>query len=213
MQKPIKILIIDDNPELIKDVLPNYGYDVTVALDGQKGIELLENKDKVYNLILLDVLMPNINGWEVLRHIRESKKLKHLPVIMMTALDNEVDQVSGLKVGADDYITKPFNLPTLLARIEALMRRVSWVSTTPTLDLPFESEDSEMETLTAREKEMLSYVAKGFSNKEISEKLYVSELTVKTHLKNIFKKLNVNSRTQAILIGINKGLIAENTNY
>lgn len=210
MQKSIKILIIDDNPDFIKDILPEYGYDVTVALDGVKGIEMLNDKDKHFNLILLDVLMPNMNGWEVLRYIRETKRLKHLPVIMMTALDNEVDQVSGLKVGADDYITKPFNLPTLLARIEALMRRVSWVSTTPVLDLPFESDDSEMETLTTREKEMLSYVAKGFSNKEISEKLFVSELTVKTHLKNIFKKLNVNSRTQAILIGINKGLISEN---
>ena len=79
----------------------------------------------------------------------------------------------------------------------------------PQFDLPFET-DAEIQTLTAREKEIVSLVAKGLSNKEISEKLYVSELTVKTHLKNIFKKLNVSSRTQAILVAINKGLISEN---
>ena len=208
MHKPVKILIIDDQPEIVSEVLPEYGYDITVALDGQKGLEILEKQEKKFDLILLDVLMPNLHGWDVLRTIRDNKQLKHLPVIMMTALDSEVDQVSGLKVGADDYITKPFNIPTLLARIEALMRRVSWTSTKPTLDLPFES-DNEIQSLTNREKEILSLVAKGLSNKEISEKLYVSELTVKTHLKNIFKKLNVSSRTQAILIGINKGLISE----
>lgn len=208
MQKSLKILIIDDNPELVEEILPEYGYEVTIALDGQKGLEILEAGIKKFDLILLDVMMPNMNGWDVLRYIRDNKKLKHLPVIMMTALDSEVDQVSGLKVGADDYITKPFNIPTLLARIEALMRRVSWGGNNPNLTLPFET-DIELQTLTTREKEILTLVAKGFSNKDISDKLFVSELTVKTHLKNIFKKLNVSSRTQAILIGINKGLITE----
>lgn len=208
MQKALKILVIDDNPEIVEEILPEYGYEVTIAIDGQKGLEILEKKTKEIDLILLDVLMPNMNGWDVLRIIRNNDKLKHIPVIMMTALDSEVDQVSGLKVGADDYITKPFNVQMLLARIEALMRRVSWANTTPTLDLPFET-DAEIQSLTVREKEIISLVAKGLSNKEISEKLYVSELTVKTHLKNIFKKLNVSSRTQAILIAINNGLITE----
>lgn len=209
MQKPIKILVVDDNPEVMEEILPEYGFEVTVALDGQKGIDILETGEKKFDLILLDVMMPNMNGWDVLRHIRESKKVKHLPVIMITALDSEVDMVSGLKVGADDYIAKPIKVPTLLAKIESLLRRVSWSASTPMLDLPFESTDAEIQSLTNREKEILSLVAKGLSNKEISEKLFVSELTVKTHLKNIFKKLNVSSRTQAILIGINKGLIAE----
>lgn len=210
MQKTLKILIIDDNPEIVEEILPEYGYDVVVATDGQKGLDVLEKGSKQFDLILLDVLMPNMNGWDVLRIIRNNPKLKQIPVIMMTALDSEVDQVSGLKVGADDYITKPFNIPMLLARIEALMRRVSWTGTLPTLDLPFES-DAEIQTLTSREKEILALVAKGLSNKDISEKLFVSELTVKTHLKNIFKKLNVSSRTQAILVAINHGLITESS--
>lgn len=209
MQKAVKILVIDDNPEVVEEILPTYGYEITVAIDGQKGLDLLDKNYKGYDLVLLDVLMPNMNGWDVLRKIREDKKLKNIPVIMMTALDSEIDQVAGLKVGADDYITKPFQVPMLLARIEALMRRVSMSSSTPAFDLPFET-DAEIQSLTAREKEIVSLVAKGLSNKEISEKLYVSELTVKTHLKNIFKKLNVSSRTQAILVAINKGLIAEN---
>lgn len=209
MQKAVRILIIDDNPELVEELLPTYGYEVTVAHDGQKGLDILDKNNKAFDLVLLDVLMPNMNGWDVLRKIREDKKLKNIPVIMMTALDSEIDQVAGLKVGADDYITKPFQVPMLLARIEALMRRVSMSTSIPQFDLPFET-DAEIQTLTAREKEIVSLVAKGLSNKEISEKLYVSELTVKTHLKNIFKKLNVSSRTQAILVAINKGLISEN---
>lgn len=208
MQNAVKILVIDDNPEVVEEILPSYGYEITVATDGQKGLDILEKNSKDFDLVLLDVLMPNMNGWDVLRKIREDKKLKNIPVIMMTALDSEIDQVAGLKVGADDYITKPFQVPMLLARIEALMRRVSMSTSVPALDLPFET-DAEIQTLTAREKEIVSLVAKGLSNKEISEKLYVSELTVKTHLKNIFKKLNVSSRTQAILVAINKGLISE----
>jgi DNA-binding NarL/FixJ family response regulator len=209
MQKVLKILVIDDNPEVVAEILPDYGYELTVCLDGQKGLEVLEKEEKKFDLILLDVLMPNMNGWDVLRYIRDNKNLKHIPVIMMTALDSEIDQVSGLKVGADDYITKPFNIPTLLARIEALMRRVSWSSTTPVFHLPFEASDAEIQELTNREREILTLVANGLSNKDISDRLFVSELTVKTHLKNIFKKLSVNSRTQAILVGINKGLINE----
>ncbi|MGD9580508.1 MAG: response regulator transcription factor [Vampirovibrionia bacterium] len=208
MQKALKILVIDDNPEVVEEILPGYGFEITVATDGQKGLEILEKNSKAFDLVLLDVLMPNMNGWDVLRRIREDKKLKNIPVIMMTALDSEIDQVAGLKVGADDYITKPFQVPMLLARIEALMRRVSMNTTAPSFDLPFET-DAEIQNLTAREKEIITLVAKGLSNKEISEKLYVSELTVKTHLKNIFKKLNVSSRTQAILVAINKGLISE----
>ena len=121
-----KILIIDDNPKLLEDALPMYGYEVKTATDGLLGLKILSEEKVPFDLILLDVVMPNLDGWETLKAIRESEKTKHTPIIMLTAVNEENKQVSGLKFGADDYITKPFILPNLLARIEALLRRSNW---------------------------------------------------------------------------------------
>ena len=100
-----KILIIDDNPKLIADALPMYGYEVDVAFDGLEGIKKLnENK---YNLILLDIVMPKMDGWETLKFIRSNTKQKTIPIIMLTSVDTDAKMVLGLKFGADDYITKP----------------------------------------------------------------------------------------------------------
>ena len=117
------ILIVDDNPKYLKDALPFYGYNVTVATDGLQALSLLKNN--TYDLILLDVMMPKMDGWETLKNIRKNSTTKYVPVIMLTAVNEEQKMVTGLKIGADDYIVKPFILPNLLARMEALLRRTS----------------------------------------------------------------------------------------
>lgn len=216
----IHILVVDDQPELMQEVLPVYGYQVTVATDGQQALEQLTETGTAFDLMLLDVMMPVLNGWEVLRQLRSHPTLRHLPVILLTALDEEVDQVSGLKIGADDYIVKPFKIPNLLARIEAVLRRTRRspaakpYATSGMMgggrmgDPPTGEESPSIQPLTDREREILGLVAEGMSNKAIAEHLVVSELTIKTHLKNIFKKLNVSSRTQAIHVGMQHHLIA-----
>ena len=120
-----KILIIDDNPKLLEDALPMYGYEVKSATDGLMGIKILD-EDINYDLVLLDVVMPNLDGWETLKAIRKNEKIAHIPIIMLTSVSDANKQISGLKFGADDYVTKPFILPNLLARIEALLRRSTW---------------------------------------------------------------------------------------
>jgi len=128
---------------------------------------------------------------------------------MLTALDSEQKEVSGLKFGADDYISKPFALPNLLARVEALLRRYSWgqkKNQSKSMSLPFTS-DEPIIPLTNREKEVLQLVAQGANNQEIAEKLFVREVTVKTHLNSIFKKLNVTNRTQAVLLALQMNII------
>ncbi len=197
-----RILLVDDDPKYLKDVLPSYGYEVVVALDGINALRALKNeKEKPFNLVILDVLMPNLDGWETLKVIRSDKETESIPVIMLTALDEDYQQVSALKFGADDYVIKPFSLPNLLARIEALMRRSVWKkekSIAPVMP----TSDEPIDELTSREKEILNFVAKGSSNQEIADKLFIREVTVKTHLNNIFKKLNVSNRTQAVLLAM-----------
>lgn len=209
MSSIAKILVVDDNPKYLKDVLPMYGYEVLIATDGLQALKILNNKENFYDLVVLDIMMPNMDGWETLKAIRNNQDLQDMPIIMLTAQDSEQKQVSGLKFGADDYIVKPFALPNLLARIEALLRRATWnqkKAQTKSLNLPFSSDDPII-PLTTREREVLKLVGQGSNNQDIAEKLYVREVTVKTHLNSIFKKLNVTNRTQAVLLAMQMNLI------
>lgn len=199
-----KVLLVDDDPKYLKDVLPSYGYEVVTAHDGVNALRILKSGEHQFDLVILDVVMPNMDGWATLKAIRSDKTTETLPVIMLTALDEDYQQISGLKFGADDYIVKPFSLPNLLARVEALLRRSKWKNDNDIASRAQVScaSDDPINQLTIREKEVLALVAKGASNGEIAEKLFVREVTVKTHLNNIFKKLNVTNRTQAVLLAM-----------
>ena len=201
-----RILIIDDNPKLLEDALPMYGYEVKSATDGLMGLKILD-EDLNFDLVLLDVVMPNLDGWETLKAIRKNEKISQIPIIMLTSVSDANKQISGLKFGADDYIVKPFVLPNLLARIEALLRRSTWnKDTKQAVALPFVNGE-EISPLTQREKEILELVAKGETNSQIAEKLFVREVTVKTHLNSIFRKLKVANRVQAVLLAQQTELI------
>ena len=199
------ILVVDDNPKYLADALPMYGYDITVAEDGLEALKILEQKEGAFDLILLDVMMPNMDGWDTLKAIRSNKKIKYIPVIMITAVSEDQKIVSGLRIGADDYVVKPFILPNLLARIEAVLRRCEWQKeSAPKQEI---NKNVNIDALTPKEKEVLALVAKGASNQEIADKLCVRDVTVKTHLNSIFKKLKVSNRTQAVLLAMHINLI------
>ena len=200
------ILIVDDNPKFLADALPMYGYDVTVAQDGIEALKILKDNSN-FDLILLDVMMPNMDGWDTLKAIRKNKETEFIPVIMITAVNEDQKIVSGLKIGADDYITKPFILPNLLARIEAVLRRVNWQREAQPKQEKTINKNVNIDALTPKEKEVLMLVAKGASNQEIVDKMCVRDVTVKTHLNSIFKKLKVTNRTQAVLLAMQIDLI------
>jgi DNA-binding response OmpR family regulator len=123
------ILIIEDDISILeglKDNLEFEGYRILTETDGRKGLKLALEKD--IGLLLLDLMLPGLNGYEICRKIKQEKP--DLPVIMLTARGSEMDKVSGLDTGADDYITKPFSLPELLARIRATFRRTTNVADT-----------------------------------------------------------------------------------
>ena len=118
-----KILLVEDEEKLARFVeleLTHEGYQVDKAFDGRKGLEMAEGGG--YDLMLLDIMLPELNGLEVLRRLRRSSQL---PVIMLTARDAVMDKVTGLDMGADDYVTKPFSIEELLARIRAALRKQS----------------------------------------------------------------------------------------
>ena len=121
------ILIADDEARirrLVSDFLKRDGHTILEAADGKAALELIENRRPTLDLAILDVMMPGMDGFEVLREIREQENgEKHLPVMLLTARAEDADQVRGLESGADDYVTKPFSPIVLAARVRTLLKR------------------------------------------------------------------------------------------
>lgn len=120
----IKILVVDDEADLVELVsynLKKEGYVVEPAFDGEEALSKL--KKKHYDLLILDLMLPGIQGMELCRIIRNDPKIARLPIIMLTAKGEELDKILGLEMGADDYMTKPFSPRELVARVKAVLRR------------------------------------------------------------------------------------------
>ncbi len=121
MTEKTTILLVDDDPQLLRLVranLESVGYRILVAMDARSGLALIDAE--MPDLIILDIMLPGIDGYELCQRIRE---FSATPIIMLTAKVEDVDKVRGLKLGADDYLTKPFSVQELLARVEAVLRR------------------------------------------------------------------------------------------
>ncbi|MDH4208268.1 MAG: response regulator transcription factor [Anaerolineae bacterium] len=133
----MKILIVDDEPDVVKVVRMSFQvqeptWEVVAAYDGEEALAVFEKEQP--ELVLLDVMMPEMSGFDVLRELRS---FSDVPVIILTAKDDEIDKVMGLNLGADDYITKPFGHLELLARVRAVLRRAQGIPLTH--ELPFSS--------------------------------------------------------------------------
>jgi two-component system alkaline phosphatase synthesis response regulator PhoP len=120
----LRILMVDDEKDIVDLVAYNLekeGYETLKALDGEKALQLVRTKTP--DLVVLDLMLPGIQGLEVCKRIRKDPETASIPIIMLTAKGAEIDKIVGLEVGADDYITKPFSVKELLARIKAVLRR------------------------------------------------------------------------------------------
>ena len=123
-EKKTKILIVEDEPAMVQGLRDNFeyeGYEVISAGDGAAGLELALNENP--DLLVLDVMMPKMSGLDVCKQLKAKKPT--IPIIMLTARGQEIDKVVGLELGADDYVTKPFSIRELMARVKAVLRRVS----------------------------------------------------------------------------------------
>ncbi|HZR19341.1 MAG TPA: response regulator transcription factor [Verrucomicrobiae bacterium] len=161
----MRVLVVEDEPDLLGSLLQAVredGYAADGAADGEEGLYKAESYD--YDAILLDIMLPGIDGWELLRRLRKTRKT---PVLMLTARDAVRDRVKGLDTGADDYVVKPFDIDEVLARLRALIRR-SASEAQPRLDIGQVAIDLSARTvtrsgepvpLTAREYALLEYLA------------------------------------------------------
>lgn len=161
----MRILVVEDEPDLLRTIartLREEGYAVDTATNGTDGLDKAETGE--YDLVVLDVLLPKLNGWDLLQALRRKKKT---PVLMLTARDALPDRVRGLNGGADDYLTKPFEFDELLARINAVIRRSTGQASSQiqlgdvTLDTASKKafREGEEVVLTAREYSLLEFLA------------------------------------------------------
>lgn len=205
--KPARILVVEDEPNMVAGLRDNFefeGYEVLTARDGVEGLEraLQESPD----LVVLDVMMPRMSGLEVCRQLRA--KRASIPIIMLTARGQEVDKVVGLELGADDYVTKPFSIRELLARVKAILRRTA---TLPKQQEEYAFGDIEVDLhrrrvlkagkpldISSKEFELLQYFI-GHSGETLSRDRLLEEVwgyenypttrTVDTHLVRLRQKL------------------------
>jgi DNA-binding NarL/FixJ family response regulator len=207
-QKKHHILLIEDDKDIasyIKRSFEARNYVVTHIGNGLQAINTIESlPDNHYSIVLLDIMLPGATGWEILARIRSMSIFNHCPVIMLTGLDDDSSEARALLDGAEDYIVKPCSMKVLSARVEVNLRK-SNASLVSNIDLPCNKND--FEQLSDREKEILSYLVKGYSNKKIAELAFISEQTVQNHLRSIFKKTKSESRLQVAIAALKYGLI------
>lgn len=214
MNKPIKIMIADDHSmvrEGIKQLLELDGDIIVIAEanDGKQCIELFDEKQT--DVLLLDINMPNMNGLQVLKYIKENKiKIK----VLILTIHNEVEYlVRAVEYGVDGYVLKDSDSSVLKKAIFCVYRGENFIQPelAPMLKVKMDEKsnlfDSFEDTLTKREVEVLKLIAEGLFNKEIAYMLAISEKTVKNHVSNIFKKINVSDRTQAAVYAIRNNLV------
>lgn len=202
----ITVLIVDDEVrmrKLIKDFLVQKGYSTIEAGDGEEAIEKFEeNKNKI-GIILLDVMMPKLDGWSVLRQIRQNSKV---PIIMLTARGEEQDELFGFELGVDEYISKPFSPKILVARVEAILKRVNQndkdVKDYGGIEIDSDGRtvkvDGKQIELSLREYELLKYLVENSNIALSRDKIlnnvwnydyYGDSRTIDSHIKKIRHKL------------------------
>ena len=213
------ILVVDDEQrmrKLIKDFLVKENYKVLEAVDGEDAIEVfIQNKNKI-NLVLLDVMMPKVDGWTVLREIRKDS---NVPVIMLTARGEEQDELFGFELGVDEYISKPFSPKVLVARIGAILKRINGEKKKPKSydGIVIDEEgrnvfvDGKQVELSLREYELLKYLLENekvaLSRDKILNNVwnydyYGDSRTIDSHIKKIRRKLGKKGRYIETIRGI-----------
>jgi DNA-binding response OmpR family regulator len=205
-----KIAVIEDNQmniDLIRYQLEVEGFEMLCEKTGKKGMEMIKNQEP--DLVILDVGLPDINGFELCENLRSDEKTKNYPIIMLTARVEDSDRIEGLKLGADDYINKPYNAEELILRIRNLLKRtekykkIGSILKLKDMSIDFKKREVQINKqiigLTFSEYQILTILVGNLGNivhkKEINKKIFnisedVDSRTVDTHIHSLRKKIN-----------------------
>lgn len=226
-----QLLLVDDEPglrEAVKDYLEESGFKVQVASNAREGWELMQQNPP--ELVISDIMMPQVDGYQFLKQLREDPRFASLPVIFLTAKGMTSDRIQGYQAGVDGYLPKPFDPDELVAIVENLLARRA--NTTQTTNEDGETPDiAELANqiaqikalltqrnaipqtsppftidLTPREQSVLNLVAEGLMNKEIARRLETSVRNVEKYVSRLFSKTGTNSRTELVRFALEHGL-------
>ena len=200
-----KILLIGKDISSFKEELEIRNQTVYHYLDGISVLNAIENKEiKSIDTIILSINITGIKAWDLLRKIKSIMSVKDIPLIVISEFEEETTEIQALYLGADDYVSANISTKLLLAKIEANLRYRVY---TNNLDNTFLENKSAIKKLTDREREILTLIVHGYTNKEIADRVFITSLTAANHVKNILKKLSLKNRTQAVLFAIKNNLM------
>ncbi len=220
------ILLVEDEAEpaeMLSNYLEMHGYDVLLAMDGNRAIDLIDKNAQAIDLAILDIMVPDKDGYEICSYLRKHPVLSDVPVIFLTAKDKEKDEIAGLDLGADDYIPKPASLNLVKAHIESMLRRRprekgSWIAYRNVFIAPDSLEawqNGEKIELTNTEFKLLKLFFENpkrvYTRQEIleyitDEEKYVFDRTVDVHIKNLRLKLRDDGELIKTYRGMGYGL-------
>ena len=202
MEEKNWIMVVDDDRsclDMIEEIIGE-AYNVTLASSGSQALEILR-KGKIPDLILLDISMPGMDGYETFRNIRNMKEISVVPVIFLTGKTDSADELAGLELGAQDYITKPFIRENLLIRVHLRLENGRQARKFSVLkeqiqqtDINGERFDIMAQQLTQTEKKITHLIRLGYDNQEIAQQLHYSNGHVKNQITKIYDKLNLRNR-------------------
>jgi len=194
-----RLLLIDDDPNLIllvKDYLEFRGYEVVTAENGREALAVLDLE--IPDMIICDVMMPEMDGYTLVKQVRQNPRISWVPVLFLSAKGHSQDRVKGLNTGADVYMVKPFKPEELVAQVESSLKQAARLiqhsntaeDTPQKIYVPFDVE------LTPTELKVIQFVARGMANREIAEQLNVSQRTIESHVSNMLGKTGLHNRTE-----------------
>jgi DNA-binding NarL/FixJ family response regulator len=225
------LLLVDDEPgvrEAVKAYLEDSGFTVTVASNAREALTLIEHITP--NLVISDVMMPQVNGYEFLNLMRADDRFAHIPVIFLTARGMKSDRIMGYQAGCDAYLPKPFDPDELVAIIENLLKQRGIQAATPPEIADLADQIAEIKALlkqkpmegrinvatkiptikiefTAREQSVLELVVEGLMNKEIASRLGTTIRNVEKYVSRLFNKTGTSSRTELVRYALQNGLV------
>jgi DNA-binding NarL/FixJ family response regulator len=195
-----RLMLVDDDPNLVllvRDYLEFRGYDVVTAENGVIALEILE--DELPDLIICDIMMPEMDGYTLVKKVREDSRTVGIPVLFLSAKGQTTDKVKGLNTGADVYIVKPFEPEELVAQVESSLRQASRLTNSQSANLNSNGPKLRVRRnvqLTPTELKVVRLVTQGLANRDIARIMKISQRTIESHISNMLGKTGLHNRTE-----------------